>query len=105
MGLPGFNLEFDFDFSQYLNDDVMFGQPVWPEDFYSEHHGYRVRLSWPLPDCNAGLGFNGVVIDLQHHFMICLNFQNLHKFRTEIYDIVVDFEQLRAVESRSRYVL
>ena len=55
MGLPGFNLEFDFDFSQYLNDDVMFGQPVWPEDFYSEHHGYRVRLSWPLPDCNAGL--------------------------------------------------
>ena len=54
MGLPGFNLEFDFDFSQYLNDDVMFGQPVWPEDFYSEHHGYRVRLSWPLPDCNYG---------------------------------------------------
>ena len=52
--MPGFNLEFDFDFSQYLNDDVMFGQPVWPEDFYSEHHGYRVRLSWPLPDCNLG---------------------------------------------------
>ena len=51
---------------------------------------------------NAGLGFNGVVIDLQHHFMICLNFQNLHKFRTEIHDIVVDSEQLRAGESRSR---
>ena len=49
----------------------------------------------------SGLGFNGVVIDLQHLFMICLNFQNLHKFRTEIYDIVVDFEQLCAVESRS----
>ena len=32
----------------------MFGQPVWPEDFYSEHTGYKVRLSWPLPDCSAG---------------------------------------------------
>ena len=49
----------------------------------------------------SGLGFNGVVIDLQHHFMICLNFRNVYNFRTEIYDIVVDFEQLRAVESRS----
>ena len=32
----------------------MFGQPVWPEDFYSEHNGYKVRLSWPLPDCSVG---------------------------------------------------
>ena len=33
--------------------------------------------------------------------MICLNFQNLYKFRTEICDIVVDFKQLCAIESRS----
>ena len=33
--------------------------------------------------------------------MICLNFQNLHNSRTEIYDNVVDFKQLRVVESRS----
>ena len=51
----------------------------------------------------SGLGFNGVVIDLQHHFMICLNFQNLHKFRTEIYDIVAESAQLRAIESRSSH--
>ena len=50
----------------------------------------------------SGLGFNGVVIDLQHHFMICLNIQSLYKFRTEIYDIVVDFKHLSAIESRSR---
>ena len=36
--------------------------------------------------------------------MICLNFQNLHKFRTEIYDIVVDSKQLHAVESRSWFL-
>lgn len=38
----------------YLNDDVMFGKSVWPDDFYSEHTGHKIRLSWPLPDCNAG---------------------------------------------------
>ena len=33
---------------------------------------------------NTGLGFNGVVIDLQHHFKTYPNFQNLPKFTTKI---------------------
>lgn len=36
----------------YLNDDVMFTQNVWPEDFYTNSRGYRVYLSWPVPDCS-----------------------------------------------------
>lgn len=26
----------------YLNDDVMFGKPVWPEDFFTEIRGQKV---------------------------------------------------------------
>uniref|UniRef100_A0A6B2KXE3 EF-hand domain-containing protein n=1 Tax=Arcella intermedia TaxID=1963864 RepID=A0A6B2KXE3_9EUKA len=35
----------------YLNDDVMFGSPIWPSDFYSEARGQRLYLSWPVPNC------------------------------------------------------
>ena len=28
----------------YLNDDVMFGEEVWPEDFYTNQQGQKVRL-------------------------------------------------------------
>lgn len=35
----------------YLNDDTMFGQPVYPEDFYTESKGQNVFLSWPVPSC------------------------------------------------------
>ncbi|XP_029824352.3 N-acetylglucosamine-1-phosphotransferase subunits alpha/beta [Ixodes scapularis] len=38
----------------YLNDDVMFGKEVWPEDFYTHTGGYKVRLAWPVPDCAMG---------------------------------------------------
>lgn len=27
----------------YLNDDVMFGKDVWPDDFYSHSKGQKVR--------------------------------------------------------------
>lgn len=27
----------------YLNDDVMFGDEVWPEDFYTHQGGQKVR--------------------------------------------------------------
>ena len=47
-----------------------------------------------------GLGFNGVLIDLQHHFETYSNFLNLSKISTEIYDNVVDFTHLCAVESQ-----
>eukprot|EP00756_Hemistasia_phaeocysticola_P056926 Hpha_TRINITY_DN33568_c0_g1::TRINITY_DN33568_c0_g1_i1::g.171199::m.171199/K08239/GNPTAB; UDP-N-acetylglucosamine-lysosomal-enzyme len=35
----------------YLNDDVMFGAPVWPDDFWTNTDGHRIWLSWPVPDC------------------------------------------------------
>ncbi|GIY39559.1 hypothetical protein CDAR_539291 [Caerostris darwini] len=35
----------------YLNDDVMFGKDVWPEDFFTHTKGHRVYLSWPVPNC------------------------------------------------------
>ncbi|XP_066946144.1 N-acetylglucosamine-1-phosphotransferase subunits alpha/beta [Macrobrachium rosenbergii] len=38
----------------YLNDDVMLGSEVWPEDFYSPATGYKVYLSWSLPECSSG---------------------------------------------------
>lgn len=38
----------------YLNDDVMLGSEVWPEDFYSPASGYKVYLSWSLPECSSG---------------------------------------------------
>ena len=47
----------------------------------------------------SGLGFNGVVIDLQHHFKTCTNFQILSKISSKIYVIVADLCHLRAVES------
>lgn len=28
----------------YFNDDVMLGQDVWPEDFFSHTEGYKVGL-------------------------------------------------------------
>ena len=45
---------------------------------------------------------NGVVIDLQDHFKTYTNFQNLPKISTKIYNNVLDFGQLRAVEFHPR---
>ena len=28
----------------YLNDDVMFGQPIWPDDFYTHSRGHKVSF-------------------------------------------------------------
>ncbi|KAH3745279.1 N-acetylglucosamine-1-phosphate transferase [Pelomyxa schiedti] len=38
----------------YLNDDVMFGAPIWPSTFTSEADGQRVFLAWPVPPCAEG---------------------------------------------------
>eukprot|EP01059_Diplonema_ambulator_P003086 TRINITY_DN12724_c0_g1_i1.p1 TRINITY_DN12724_c0_g1~~TRINITY_DN12724_c0_g1_i1.p1 ORF type:complete len:1088 (+),score=329.81 TRINITY_DN12724_c0_g1_i1:47-3310(+) len=38
----------------YMNDDVFFGRPIHPEDFYSNVDGHRIYLSWPVPNCAEG---------------------------------------------------
>eukprot|EP01065_Artemidia_motanka_P025432 TRINITY_DN30429_c0_g1_i1.p1 TRINITY_DN30429_c0_g1~~TRINITY_DN30429_c0_g1_i1.p1 ORF type:complete len:1167 (+),score=341.75 TRINITY_DN30429_c0_g1_i1:208-3708(+) len=47
--IPGLSKRF-----LYLNDDVMFGAPIHPEDFFSDVDGHRVYLSWPVPNCAEG---------------------------------------------------
>ncbi|KAJ9469477.1 Exopolysaccharide phosphotransferase [Diplonema papillatum] len=47
--IPGLSRRF-----LYLNDDVFFGRPVHPEDFYSNVDGHRIYLSWPVPNCAEG---------------------------------------------------
>ena len=37
--IPGLSTKFI-----YLNDDVMFGDHVWPEDFYTHSNGQKVRV-------------------------------------------------------------
>ncbi|XP_045176047.2 N-acetylglucosamine-1-phosphotransferase subunits alpha/beta-like isoform X2 [Mercenaria mercenaria] len=38
----------------YMNDDVMFGKEVWPDDFFTHSSGQKVYLTWPVPNCNEG---------------------------------------------------
>ncbi|XP_034019072.1 N-acetylglucosamine-1-phosphotransferase subunits alpha/beta [Thalassophryne amazonica] len=47
--IPGLSQKFI-----YLNDDVMFGEDVWPDDFYSHSKGQKVYLTWPVPNCAEG---------------------------------------------------
>mmetsp|Transcript_34187 Transcript_34187/g.88262 ORF Transcript_34187/g.88262 Transcript_34187/m.88262 type:complete len:1149 (-) Transcript_34187:393-3839(-) len=47
--IPGLSKRF-----LYLNDDVMFGREVYPEDFYSPAGVYNVYLSWAVPNCADG---------------------------------------------------
>ncbi|XP_067111161.1 N-acetylglucosamine-1-phosphotransferase subunits alpha/beta isoform X3 [Osmerus mordax] len=47
--IPGLSQKFI-----YLNDDVMFGKDVWPDDFYSHSKGQKVYLTWPVPNCAEG---------------------------------------------------
>eukprot|EP01105_Mastigella_eilhardi_P015897 TRINITY_DN363_c0_g1_i1.p1 TRINITY_DN363_c0_g1~~TRINITY_DN363_c0_g1_i1.p1 ORF type:complete len:715 (-),score=152.10 TRINITY_DN363_c0_g1_i1:452-2596(-) len=44
----------------YLNDDVMFGNEVWPDDFYTQSHGQKVFLAWPVPNCADGCPANWI---------------------------------------------
>ncbi|PVD33947.1 hypothetical protein C0Q70_05209 [Pomacea canaliculata] len=44
----------------YLNDDVMFGTEVWPEDFFSHATGQKLYLTWPVPSCNEGCPSNWI---------------------------------------------
>ena len=47
--IPGLSKKFI-----YMNDDVFFGDHVWPDDFYTHSKGQKVFLSWPVPNCNEG---------------------------------------------------
>ncbi|CAH2277571.1 N-acetylglucosamine-1-phosphotransferase subunits alpha beta isoform X1 [Pelobates cultripes] len=47
--IPGLSQKFI-----YMNDDVMFGTNVWPDDFYSHSKGQKVYLTWPVPNCAEG---------------------------------------------------
>ncbi|XP_059834509.1 N-acetylglucosamine-1-phosphotransferase subunits alpha/beta isoform X1 [Hypanus sabinus] len=47
--IPGLSQKFI-----YLNDDVMFGKEVWPDDFYSHSNGQKIYLTWPVPNCADG---------------------------------------------------
>lgn len=47
--IPGLSKKFI-----YLNDDVMFGAPVYPEDFFTLHGGQKIYLSWEIPPCSEG---------------------------------------------------
>jgi len=38
----------------YMNDDVLFGRDVWPDDFVSASGAQKVYLTWPVPNCNDG---------------------------------------------------
>ena len=42
----------------YLNDDVMFGAPVWPDDFYTAGGGQKIFFAWPVPNCAPGCPTN-----------------------------------------------
>ena len=44
--IPGISSKF-----LYLNDDVMFGQNVYPDDFYTASGGQKVFLAWAAPKC------------------------------------------------------
>lgn len=37
----------------YFNDDVILGKEIWPEDFVTVSRGFKVFLSWNIPDCSA----------------------------------------------------
>eukprot|EP00051_Salpingoeca_urceolata_P021146 m.326553 g.326553 ORF g.326553 m.326553 type:complete len:1341 (-) comp19743_c0_seq1:120-4142(-) len=53
--IPGLSEQF-----LYLNDDVMFGTPVWPDDFYTAAKGQKVFLAWPVPNCAEGCPSNWI---------------------------------------------
>jgi UDP-N-acetylglucosamine-lysosomal-enzyme len=67
--IPGLSSQFI-----YLNDDVMFGRPVWPSDFITRASGQRVFLAWACPNCNEGCPPNWIAdgyCDLQCNVSAC----------------------------------
>lgn len=44
------------DYFIYFNDDVFFGQPVYPYDFYTLDQGQIMYYSWDVPQCTSKCG-------------------------------------------------
>ena len=73
----------------YLNDDVMFGAPIWPEDFYTPRRGQKVSSHTLLRDTNqvffsSKQGEKGLALSLRM-FTLCVmmtgdNSSDLAKF-------------------------
>eukprot|EP01113_Clastostelium_recurvatum_P003511 TRINITY_DN1152_c0_g1_i5.p1 TRINITY_DN1152_c0_g1~~TRINITY_DN1152_c0_g1_i5.p1 ORF type:complete len:1635 (-),score=329.21 TRINITY_DN1152_c0_g1_i5:43-4947(-) len=53
--IPGISSKFI-----YLNDDVMFGREIYPDDFFTQNAGQKVFLSWPVPNCAEGCPSNWI---------------------------------------------
>lgn len=53
--IPGLSKYF-----MYLNDDVMFGNDIWPHDFFTPEGGQRIFLSWSVPNCAEGCPSNWI---------------------------------------------
>ncbi|KAF7491895.1 N-acetylglucosamine-1-phosphotransferase subunits alpha/beta [Sarcoptes scabiei] len=42
----------------YFNDDIILGKSIYPDDFITESRGFRIYLSWPVPNCAIGCPLN-----------------------------------------------
>jgi UDP-N-acetylglucosamine-lysosomal-enzyme len=38
----------------YFNDDVMLGNEIWPDDFFTHSGGHKIFHAWNVPDCAQG---------------------------------------------------
>jgi len=38
----------------YFNDDVLLGNKVYPDDWYTKAYGHKIYLAWDTPLCNTG---------------------------------------------------
>ncbi|RWS17643.1 N-acetylglucosamine-1-phosphotransferase subunits alpha/beta-like isoform X3 [Dinothrombium tinctorium] len=53
--IPGLSQKF-----LYLNDDIFLAKPIFPDDFYTHSEGYKVYLSWPVPNCEPNCPSNWI---------------------------------------------
>lgn len=44
----------------YFNDDIFLGKTIWPEDFLTESEGYKIFITWNLPDCTPSCTWSWV---------------------------------------------
>ena len=38
----------------YFNDDVMLGNYIYPDDFYTKSNGHKIYFAWDIPSCSEG---------------------------------------------------
>nr|XP_027198644.1 N-acetylglucosamine-1-phosphotransferase subunits alpha/beta-like [Dermatophagoides pteronyssinus] len=42
----------------YFNDDIILGKSIFLDDFFTKSRGFRIYLSWPVPNCASGCPLN-----------------------------------------------